>query len=309
MRPWKAALSNRRMEGLRWAFGCGSWQPTRSEWLLAARCVQAEERERIGAFVFARDAKAAMGGRLLIRKLIAEKLMIPWNEIQLARTTKGKPYLANPVLTTIPNFNFNISHHGDYAVLAAEPNLQVGVDIVKTDFPGSSSVAEFFRIMNRQFTDYEWKTIKMAGDEWAQLDMFYRHWALKESFIKAIGIGVGFNLQRIEFHASPLHMQTGQVSKETMMFLDGDQEEAWTFEETILDDNHHVAVALGKPDMFGKYAVQVQEDINQEPPQFTLLSFKDLISSAIVMAPEDPGHWENFQAKHKKASRQHRMPV
>ncbi|XP_059502611.1 L-aminoadipate-semialdehyde dehydrogenase-phosphopantetheinyl transferase isoform X2 [Stegostoma tigrinum] len=243
------------MEGLRWAFGCGFWQPTRHEWLLAARCVQAEERERIGAFVFARDAKAAMGGRLLIRKLIAERLKIPWNEIQLQRTTKGKPFLANPVFTTIPNFNFNISHHGDYTVLAAEPNLQVGVDVVKTDFPGSRSVAEFFRIMNRQFTGYEWNTIKMAGDEWAQLGMFYRHW------------------------------------------------------ETILDDNHHVAVALGKPDMFGKYPAQVQENTNQEPPKFTLLSFKDLISSAIAMAPEDLTCWENFQIKQEKPSRQHQMSV
>ncbi|XP_078401636.1 L-aminoadipate-semialdehyde dehydrogenase-phosphopantetheinyl transferase isoform X3 [Cetorhinus maximus] len=255
MRLCQATFSSRRMDGLRWAFSCGSWQPSRCEWLLAARCVQAEERERIGAFVFARDAKAAMGGRLLIRKLIAEKLKIPWNEIQLQRTTKGKPFLANPVLTTIPNFNFNISHQGDYTVLAAEPNRQVGVDVMKTNFPGTSSVTEFFRIMNRQFTDHEWKIINMAGDEWAQLDMFYRHW------------------------------------------------------ETMLDDNHHVAVALGKPDIVGKYPVQLQENINQEQSQFTLLSFKDLISSAITMEPEDPMYWENFQAKQEKTSRQHRVPV
>ncbi|XP_067889846.1 L-aminoadipate-semialdehyde dehydrogenase-phosphopantetheinyl transferase isoform X2 [Heterodontus francisci] len=230
MRPCQAAFISRRMDSVRWAFRSGSWQPTCCEWLLAARCVQAEERQRIGTFVFARDAKAAMSGRLLIRKLIAEKLKIPWNEIQLQRTTKGKPFLANPVLNVIPNFNFNISHQGDYTVLAAEPILQVGVDVMKTDFPGSSSVAEFFRIMNRQFTDHEWNAISMAGDEWAQLDMFYRHWALKESFLKAVGVGVGFNLQRIEFHASPLHLQEGQVFKETVMFLDGDQEETWVFE-------------------------------------------------------------------------------
>lgn len=48
------------MEGVRWAFRCGSWSPTRAEWLLAARCVQREEKERIGQFVFAKDAKSAM---------------------------------------------------------------------------------------------------------------------------------------------------------------------------------------------------------------------------------------------------------
>lgn len=52
------------MEGVRWAFRCGSWVPTRSEWTLAARCVQLEEKERIGQFVFAKDAKSAMVGDL-----------------------------------------------------------------------------------------------------------------------------------------------------------------------------------------------------------------------------------------------------
>uniref|UniRef100_UPI00398F0D13 L-aminoadipate-semialdehyde dehydrogenase-phosphopantetheinyl transferase isoform X2 n=1 Tax=Pristiophorus japonicus TaxID=55135 RepID=UPI00398F0D13 len=253
-----------RMDSVRWLFRCGAWQPARSEWLLAARCVQDEEKQRVGRFVFAKDAKAAMGGRLLIRKLIAEKLKIPWNEIQLERTTKGKPFLANPV-NVIPNFNFNISHQGDYTILAAEPILQVGVDVMKTDFPGSSSVAEFFRIMNRQFTDHEWNTINMAGDEWAQLDMFYRYWALKESFIKAVGVGVAFNLQRIEFHASPLHLRAGQVFKETIMFLDGEREEGWAFEETMLDDSHHVAVALGKPGTVGNYPVQMPSAHNGRP--------------------------------------------
>lgn len=75
----------------------------------------------------------------MIRKLIAEKMKIPWNEIQLKRTIKGKPFLVNPVLNIIPNLNFNISHQGDYTVLAAEPILQVGVDIMKTDFPGKKT--------------------------------------------------------------------------------------------------------------------------------------------------------------------------
>lgn len=48
------------MGSVRWAFRCGSWSPSRSDWLFAARCIQREEKRRIGEFVFARDAKAAM---------------------------------------------------------------------------------------------------------------------------------------------------------------------------------------------------------------------------------------------------------
>ncbi|XP_072119226.1 L-aminoadipate-semialdehyde dehydrogenase-phosphopantetheinyl transferase isoform X2 [Mobula birostris] len=249
-----AAWLSSKMERVRWAFSFGSWQPRCSEWLLAARSVPEEERERIDKFVFAKDAKAAMSGHLLIRKLIAEKLKIPWNEIQLKRTAKGKPFLAHPILDAIPNFNFNISHQGDYSVLAAESAFQVGVDIMKTEFPGSSSVAEFFRIMNRQFTVHEWNTINMAGDEWSQLDMFHRYW------------------------------------------------------ETLLDDRHHVAVALGKEDTSGKCPAQVQED-NQELSKFILLTYEDLISSAITMAPEDPAYWNNFKAKKERPGRQRQMPV
>ncbi|XP_039239411.1 L-aminoadipate-semialdehyde dehydrogenase-phosphopantetheinyl transferase isoform X1 [Pipra filicauda] len=234
------------MGSVRWAFPCGAWRPRRREWLLAAQLVQPEEKDRIGQFVFARDAKAALAGRLLMRKLIAEKMCIPWNEVHLQRTSKGKPFLANTVVSINSNYNFNISHQGDYAVLAAEPELQVGIDIMKTNLPGSSSVPNFFHIMKRQFTETEWDVIKSMSNEWMQLDMFYRHWALKESFIKAIGVGIGFNLQRIEFNVSPLQLEVGQVYKETKMLLDGEKEEEWTFEETRFDDHHHVAVALGK---------------------------------------------------------------
>ncbi|NXT03429.1 ADPPT transferase, partial [Jacana jacana] len=166
------------MGSVRWAFPCAAWRPRREEWLLAARLVQPEEKDRIGQFVFARDAKAALAGRLLIRKLVTEKLCIPWNEINLQRTSKGKPFLANNIFTICSNYNFNVSHQGDYAVLAAEPELQVGIDIMKTNLPGSSSIPNFFRIMKRQFTETEWGIINSMGNEWMQLDMFYRHWVI-----------------------------------------------------------------------------------------------------------------------------------
>nr|XP_009676752.1 PREDICTED: L-aminoadipate-semialdehyde dehydrogenase-phosphopantetheinyl transferase [Struthio camelus australis] len=242
-------------------------------------------------------------GRLLIRKLIAEKLHIPWNEIRLQRTSKGKPFLANDISSTCSSYNFNISHQGDYAVLAAEPELQVGIDIMKTSLPGSSSIRNFFRVMKRQFTETEWDVIKSMNNEWMQLDMFHRHWALKESFLKAVGVGIGFNLQRIEFNVSPLHLEIGRVYQETKMLLDGDEEEEWTFEETRLDDNHHVAVALGKQEGFGqKHSYVYSMKSNQ--PQFMLLTFEDLVASGIPVAPEDSTYWDNFCSKQESPTKQ-----
>lgn len=35
-----------------------------------------------------------------------------------------------------PAWRFNVSHQGDYAVLAADQGRQVGVDVMKTTMPG-----------------------------------------------------------------------------------------------------------------------------------------------------------------------------
>ena len=48
------------MAGLRWAFKFSTWNPSQEEWTLAATAVQREEKDRIGRFVFKKDAKSAM---------------------------------------------------------------------------------------------------------------------------------------------------------------------------------------------------------------------------------------------------------
>ncbi|KAM9318421.1 L-aminoadipate-semialdehyde dehydrogenase-phosphopantetheinyl transferase [Pholidichthys leucotaenia] len=289
------------MGSVRWAFRCGSWTPTRSEWLFAARCIQREEKDRVGQFVFANDAKSAMAGRLLLRKFVCEKMGIPWSQIRLERTAKGKPYLAAPVQVSSDSdwaWSFNISHQGDYAVLAAEQGMEIGVDVMKNTMPGSSSVPEFFRIMTRQFTAHEWSAIQSAGSEHQQLAVFYRHWALKESFIKAIGTGLGFNLQRVEFHLPPEPLAQGRVLQQTKMLLDEEPDDDWIFEESLLDVDHHVAVALGSTDKTPLPSALPPS------PAFTLLSFTELIASASPLAEEDPAYWVSFRMKAEAPQRQ-----
>ena len=63
---------------------------------------------------------------------------MPWGDINLARTDRGKPFLKNTDAvdqTAHPNFNFNASHHGDFAVLATESVLPCGVDVMKVVRP------------------------------------------------------------------------------------------------------------------------------------------------------------------------------
>lgn len=68
---------------------------------------------------------------------MCEKLGLPWDKFRLDRTSRGKPYLADPSPgSNSVAWNFNVSHQGDYALLAAERGQQVGVDVMKTTRPG-----------------------------------------------------------------------------------------------------------------------------------------------------------------------------
>ncbi|XP_022787973.1 L-aminoadipate-semialdehyde dehydrogenase-phosphopantetheinyl transferase-like isoform X4 [Stylophora pistillata] len=238
-----------------------------SEWLIGTSCVQTEEKERIMNFVFKKDAKSALIGRLLMRKVISDFTKIRYNEVILKRTDKGKPFLANDATElSLRRFNFNISHQGDFTVLAAEPELQVGVDVMKTTYPISSTVPGFFHTMRKQFTGNEWEAIKSQPSEWNQLQMFYRHWCLKESYVKATGTGIGRDLQSVEFQIN---------TKE-------------------LSPQHQVAVALGPSHVKTK-------ETRMGRSSFTILQFADLVSSAIPLFSEDESDWIKFQAKKEKS--------
>ncbi len=66
----------------------------------------------------------------------------------------------------------------------------------------SKDLPRFFHLMRRQFTPREWEAIRVGEEEEQQLRTFYRHWCLKESFVKADGGGLGWNLQRLNFVVS-----------------------------------------------------------------------------------------------------------
>ncbi|XP_064638099.1 L-aminoadipate-semialdehyde dehydrogenase-phosphopantetheinyl transferase-like [Lineus longissimus] len=290
----KMSASNVARTALRWAFNFGSWRPTKAEWMLAAQCVQMEEKNRIGKFVFKRDAKSAMAGRLLLRKAISDTLQIPYGDVRLDRTEKGKPFLVNTVAT---HFSFNVSHQGKLAVLATEFDKDVGIDVMEITQPrGSKSVADFFHTMRRQFTDDEWEAIKEPMTDSGRLARFYRFWCLKESYVKAVGIGIGYSLQRLSFKISTPQLRQGNLTKDTVLFIDGIKEVMWEFHETMVDEHHCTAVAVRKTTHQGQNE-ECDCDGMMTSGLFEILSFSQLVVSAQPCLETDLDYWEAFDQK------------
>lgn len=141
---------------------------------------------------FEKDRRLALGSQLLQRAVIAWTFGVPYQDILIARTgaflvclascsrhprltdvplptphhhtttEKGKPFFHVPphVDTPFPNWNYNVSHHGDFVGIASEPVCLVGLDIMNArERPRRNSANEFFRSFHRQLSGAEWGAI------------------------------------------------------------------------------------------------------------------------------------------------------
>lgn len=150
------------------------------------KCISYEKRIRILKYIKEADKKRSLISELLIRKAASDKLGIPVNRVNISYNPYGKPYIDN-----VRYFKFNVSHSESYVVIAIS-KYKIGIDVEmnkKTDF----AIAERF------FTKNEYQYIKSFTTESEKINAFYMLWTLKESYVKALGKGLGIPLNSFEF--------------------------------------------------------------------------------------------------------------
>jgi len=248
---------------VRWVFDCANWFPSESDWSKASRSIQLEEKERIGRFVFKRDAKRSIIGQLMIRKFVSEACHIPWSQIKTKRDNNNKPIIDGF------NLNFNVSHDGNLVVLAGEENTIIGIDIMRNCYKGGKSLNEFFRLMFRNFHTNEWAYIN-KGTDTNKISSFFRFWCLKESYVKATGTGLTIDLSKICF-VPKNELKKDVILNDTELFIDGKLMYDWSFHELLYDD----------------YTIAVCLKGSRAAVNFKLINFDDLMSNAETITEED----------------------
>ncbi|KAK1421193.1 hypothetical protein QVD17_23356 [Tagetes erecta] len=223
----------------RWLVNTSNWDPSPHQFSIAMSVIPQQQHSSITRFVKIEDRKRALVSRLLQYALVHQLIGIPFHEIAINRTAQGKPYLEKHQNVKFPNFNFNVSHHGDYVAIASEPICLVGLDIVSCFIPGKETVSDFIRNFSSYFSRLEWEKIVNAGSDEDVLDVFFRYWCLKEAFVKALGTGVGYKLDHVEFH----HKDWTNI----YVKVDGDVLNDWSFWLSELQGRHRIAVARGHP--------------------------------------------------------------
>ena len=115
---------------------------------------------------------------LLQKYIIKKNLNVNLNNIYIKKNKFGKPY--------VNNFEYNISHDKDLIGIIYNKDNKVGLDIMSLD--RKIDITIFKSI----FTNKEYNKIKEKKD-------FLTYWCLKESYLKAIGLGLNIDLSRLEF--------------------------------------------------------------------------------------------------------------
>ncbi|KAJ3210023.1 hypothetical protein HDU67_005706 [Dinochytrium kinnereticum] len=215
------------------AFNVAKWDPTEETLARLLSKLTRADQEKFTKFYFKVDKLRFLSGQIISRCILLDLLRhdVKVDDLVLARTDIGKPYLALPSLTPQPQFN--ISHHGDW-VIGSGCHLEgrlIGVDVSKVETGPKSGlnftdaeVKEFLAAFKDNFSEPEWNYMYFCANSGGsqsgpltsssiKMHAFSRLWCLKESYIKGLGVGLMLDLRRLEFVMDDKRFWTGREGK------------------------------------------------------------------------------------------------
>jgi 4'-phosphopantetheinyl transferase len=146
-----------------------------------------EERERASQFRFEVDRASFVAARGLLRVILSKHLDIPPDRVEFCYGPRGKPGLSG-----IKKKGFNVSHCRGAVLIAIAADHEVGADIERIrPFSGLESFAR------RYFCEAEYQDL-IATPINQREQAFFNCWTRKEAFVKAIGDGLFYPLNRFQ---------------------------------------------------------------------------------------------------------------
>jgi 4'-phosphopantetheinyl transferase len=145
-----------------------------------------DECQRAGRFHRRTDRRRFIAARGILRKIISAYLALTPDEVRFVYNKYGKPFISDD--QNRGALNFNLSHSNGMALYAVARGRRVGVDIeyMREDF-ATLEVAERF------FSNDEVEALRAAPAD-RRTEAFFNCWSRKESYIKAIGMGISYPL-------------------------------------------------------------------------------------------------------------------
>lgn len=144
------------------------------------RLLPKERKQKVKSSKQENVARKRLYTGAFLQYVLSEETGIPMEDISYIYGSQGKPELAcNPVC-------FNLSHSGEYAVLAVS-DQSIGIDI-------EYKKRNYQSVAKRCFCKEEYEDIIEATSVEEQEKRFLQYWTMKEAFIKRSGEGLSVPL-------------------------------------------------------------------------------------------------------------------
>jgi 4'-phosphopantetheinyl transferase len=218
---------------------CADPDEMRAEHIYAAArtTIAPEERARLERFAFPRDRLLYLATRMLVRTVLSRYEPVAPAAWRFAISEHGRPEILGGAE---PPLRFNLSNTSGLVVCAVVRDGEIGVDAERV-----GAAAARLDVADRFFAPAEVRALRaLAPDE--QPRRFCEYWTLKESYIKARGLGLALPLDRFAFVLDP----DGPPRIEIDPAL-GDDGPTWQFAQCQPTPDHLVAVCArrrGRPD-------------------------------------------------------------
>jgi 4'-phosphopantetheinyl transferase len=191
----------------------------------------ADEMARCGRFWRQPDRARFVIARVLARTMLSRYVAVPPESWRLRIESHGRPEIDN-LPDGAPALRFNISHTEGLVACAVTVGRDVGVDVENVHRALTHDVAERF------FSAQEVADLR-ALPRHEQAMVFFDYWTLKESYIKARGLGLALPLGQFTFHRPPGRAPFISFARELH-----DDPASWQFAQFWPTEHHRMAVAV-----------------------------------------------------------------
>lgn len=157
--------------------------------------LSSDEQLRAGRFLRPIDRDNFIHTRGMLRTILAQYLSITAAKINFVYSAYGKPALVKK--QNHRRLRFNLSHSHEIALLAVTRECEIGIDIefIRKDF-ATLEIAEDY------FSESELAMLRSLPER-LRTRAFFNCWTRKEAYIKAIGEGLSYPLNKFAVSLIP----------------------------------------------------------------------------------------------------------
>lgn len=228
--PYSSNESHRdgNMVNIRWLEVARIESP---QWLALETLLDDDERARAARFHFEHDRHSFIAGHALLRTMLAENAPIPPSAWQFTANPQGKPEAVLPAGQ--PRMRINLSHTRGLAAVALTVDHDIGIDV---EWRARDSLT--LDLADHFFAPAEVTALQAMPA--AELNEgLFAFWTLKESLIKAIGLGLSMPLDSFAFTLDPLAVR---------FEIGHEKPGPWLFRRFRPTQGHAMALALRHPE-------------------------------------------------------------